>query len=591
MSACKPYDDVAWAINSQIWEDWPELLRTDGDIYNDIGVILSEEFSDLECDLFDFLNTGGFNTCFKMSFTNDFGAVIRFPMPGAIMFPEEKVRNEVSVMQSLLDKTSDKIPIPVPSIFRWTEAKESHSKLGPFIIMNYIPHEGSMGDLLEKPGRQVGERSVLNPELKPIRLEVLYGKLASIVLSLSTLSFGRIGSLDKNDNSTWEVLHRPLSYSMNEIVQLGTLPRSKLPPTTYDKASSYFEALAELHISHLISQRNEADVLAYIPTDVLADDFRRKFVARFLFRTLIRDQEQRKQWILYDDGPFPVWCDDFRPENVLVDEAESITGVVDWEFTYTAPAEFSYTPPWWLLLQKPEDWPNGLDDWCTEYEKHLQTFLGAMRQVEDEAIQNKRLVEGQRLSSRMRDSWQSGDFWVMYAARNNFAFDAIYWKKIDRRFFGTTTYEDDNICDVWRKRLHLLEPEEIELMEKYVDLKLKERNTGLFAWDPNEYTVEWIKRMKVIRKIKEMKDNMYTVVIEWEGELQSMVEMKRKVTKRIEEMKGEMERMEIEWKGEIKDMKEMEKKEEVQEMREMKRRKAMEWEEIKRKMEEIELLP
>lgn len=86
------------------------------------------------------------------------------------MFPEEKVRNEVSIMQFLSEKTSDKIPIPVPSIFRWTKTKESPLKLGPFIIMNYIPHEGSMGDLLETPGRQPGQRPVLNPELNPMRL-------------------------------------------------------------------------------------------------------------------------------------------------------------------------------------------------------------------------------------------------------------------------------------------------------------------------------------------------------------------------------------------------------------------------------------
>lgn len=283
---------------------------------------------------------------------------------------------------------------------------------------------------------------------------------------------------------------------MNEIVQLGTLPRSKLPINTYDNASSYFEALADLHISHLRSQGNEADVEA----DVLADDIRRKFVARFLFRKLVRYQEQRKEWIFHNNGPFPIWCDDFRPENVLVDEAESITGVVDWEFTYTVPVEFSHAPPWWLLLKMPEDWPKGLDDWCMEYEKPLQTFLEAMRKCEDEATQERRLVEGQRLSSRMRDSWQSGDFWIMYAARNNFAFDAIYWKKIDQRFFGPTTYEDDNICDVWRKRLHLLEPGEKELMEEHVNLKLKERNTFRLAWDPGEYTVGWIKRMKEIRR-------------------------------------------------------------------------------------------
>lgn len=135
----------------------------------------------------------------------------------------------------------------------------------------------------------------------------------------------------------WEVLHRPLSYSMNEIVQLGTLPRSNLPTTVHDTGSSYFEALAELHISHLVGQRNEADIeidiLADVDIDDLADDYRSRFVARFLFRKLVRDDDQRKRWIFHDNGPFPIWCDYFRPENVLVDEGESVVGVVDWEFT------------------------------------------------------------------------------------------------------------------------------------------------------------------------------------------------------------------------------------------------------------------
>ncbi|KAB8242171.1 hypothetical protein BDV35DRAFT_367064 [Aspergillus flavus] len=65
----------------------------------------------------------------------------------------------------------------------------------------------------------------------------------------------------------------------------------------------------------------------------------------------------------------------------------------------------------------------------------------------------------------------------MYAARNNFAFDTIYWKKIDQRFFGPTTHEDNDICDIWRKRLYLLKLEEKSIMEEYVNLKLKDRNT------------------------------------------------------------------------------------------------------------------
>lgn len=54
MRTCKPYDDVAWELSTQIWEDWPKLLRTDGDNYNDIGVILSKEFKIFECTVFEF---------------------------------------------------------------------------------------------------------------------------------------------------------------------------------------------------------------------------------------------------------------------------------------------------------------------------------------------------------------------------------------------------------------------------------------------------------------------------------------------------------------------------------------------------------
>jgi len=80
----------------------------------------------------------------------------------------------------------------------------------------------------------------------------------------------------------------------------------------------------------------------------------------------------------------------------------------------------------------------------------------------------------------------------MYAARHNFAFDAIYWQKIDQRFFEPTTCLDH---DVWKERLDLLEPEEKEYMERYVDLKIREMDTRVLAWDPDEYTMEYMARM------------------------------------------------------------------------------------------------
>ncbi|KAF3394587.1 hypothetical protein F1880_004845 [Penicillium rolfsii] len=333
--------------SGQIEDSWQDLLF-DGDIYNEIGIFLEQNHYRRQWADFKFLRRGGFNASFLMTFTDTDtgGAVLRFPLPGVHMFPEEKTRNEVSFMQFITEKTSKTMPIPVPLVSRWGERNESPSNLGPLIIMSYIDHERSMSNLLETPGRQSKQRPELNPEISTIKLKALYRELANIVFSLSTLSANRIGSLKQTGKSEWEVAYRPLSISMNEIVQLGTLSRSKIPTAIYDRASLYFEALAELHISHITHQRNDA-----IDS---ADDCRRKSVASFLFRKLVRDRELRDKWLSHEHGPFPFWCDDFRPENVIVDEAEKVVGVVDWEFSYTAPVEFTYAPPWWLLLEKPE---------------------------------------------------------------------------------------------------------------------------------------------------------------------------------------------------------------------------------------------
>lgn len=45
-------------------------------------------------------------------------------------------------------------------------------------------------------------------------------------------------------------------------------------------------------------------------------------------------------------------------------------------------------------------------------------------------------------------------------------------------------------------KLDLLEPEEKEVMDKYVDLKLQEKETRLLSWDPDEYTLECMAKME-----------------------------------------------------------------------------------------------
>ncbi|KAL3449099.1 hypothetical protein BJX65DRAFT_274061 [Aspergillus insuetus] len=137
-----------------------------------------------------------------------------------------------------------------------------------------------------------------------------------------------------------------------------------------------------------------------------------------------------------DSGPLTLFCDDVRPGNVLANENHEMTGVVDREYTYTAPTGFAHSPPFWLLLELPESWEAGLDEWTEKYEKVLPTFLKVIKGKEDLAIERGTLQECDRLSRHMIKSWESGDFWLNYAARKSWAFDIIYWAKIDRRFFG-----------------------------------------------------------------------------------------------------------------------------------------------------------
>ncbi|KAJ5104786.1 hypothetical protein NUU61_002133 [Penicillium alfredii] len=103
-------------------------------------------------------------------------------------------------------------------------------------------------------------------------------------------------------------------------------------------------------------------------------------------------------------------------------------------------------------------------DWTKVFYRRLQTFLKAMISCEDAAIKEGRLTEDERLSTPMQESWESGDFWIAYTARNIFAFDSIYWQEIDQR-------EKDK--------------DEMVLL---VAQKLKEMESRILAWDPDEYT-------------------------------------------------------------------------------------------------------
>ncbi|KAG5292185.1 phosphotransferase enzyme family protein [Histoplasma ohiense] len=383
--------------------------------------------------------TGSFNMCCTVSFDDGFHVIVRFPILGRSRFRCEKTSDELLVMSFIARHTS----IPIPTVLgtgKWG--------CGPYIVTTVIE-----GTLLS---RCLRDSSVLapglNPDVSKSDLEIAFSGMAQIVLELSKPVFKYIGGL-KWDSGKWRVSKRPLTLNMNELVRVGNFPPSKFVDCNhiFASASGYFQQLAEQQFLHLKYQRNDAIINE--------DDCRKKYVARCLF-------QQIAQRVTVQHGRYHLYCDDLRPSNVLVMESDlKITGVIDWEYTYVAPAEFTYSAPWWLLFESPEAWD--LNNFMDRYRPRLKLFLEVLRGHEDEQIHQGSLRESQRLSDRMALSIEDGLFWFCLAARKSFMFDEIYWTFLDERYFGPLKSLDD--------RLSLLTQDERDQMEDFVRAKVQQK--------------------------------------------------------------------------------------------------------------------
>lgn len=463
---------------------------------------------------------GSYNAVFGVDYT-DGSAILRVVVPGNTAFPDEKVRNEVATMRYIEKMTS----IPVPHIYHWGTAAENPLGLGAFIIMDYIPHEQSLCDLLRDPTLEDTSKGYLDPDLSRGKLENVYRQLANILLQLSTLEAPKIGALREHRGS-FVVGSRPLTQDMNDLIVQGGIPPSIFPPedTTYSTSDEWYASLADFHVAHLTFQHNRA-----IDS---ADDCRDKFVARHLFRQRVRQGkllEHAASSTIATTPPtaataeasnkkpktrqkrkretFRLWIDDFRPHNILIDADLNIVGVIDWEWAYFAPASFAHDPPWWLLLGRPEYWRGTVLDFRDEFAGVLDVFLDALRAAEedfatrgddgdgpskgkeeeewsiDRHIEALSLEadEGMRLSERMRQSWDSGAFWANYAARRCYGFDPVFWEFLDERFFG------DNVQGGYEGRIHLLSEKARDRMEWLVERKVEEnKEQKIVDWDPEE---------------------------------------------------------------------------------------------------------
>jgi len=363
------------------------------------------------------------------------------------------------------------------------------------MIVEYVDHERTLSHALTDPTRDAKKNHKLDPNISEEGLEFLYRQMANIVVQLSTLELPRIGSLLEDNEGNISVSDRPLIMNMNKLGDHARVPRCILPTGTFSTADEWYSALADMHMAQLVFQHNDA-----VRDD---EDARDKYVARQLFRRLAAEGRLSRgigSNKSRPDGTFRLWCEDLRPSNVLVDKDDRVVAVVDWEFAYAAPAQFTFDPPWWLLLMEPDWWEDGAyPEWMEAYEPRMQTFIRVLEEEERNLLEGGDFAEsvaGMSLESgaekqsskkgraaispaqRMRERWETRSRMVNFAARKTWCFDAIFWRYLDPAYFGPNEDAD------YRTRLDLLSKVQLEAMEPFVQTKLEEaKERILVEWE------------------------------------------------------------------------------------------------------------
>ncbi|KAG7285886.1 hypothetical protein NEMBOFW57_008180 [Staphylotrichum longicolle] len=488
MSARQDSDNLAWDQSDELWEKTMKQVRLSS-VCRKIEAFAEKIFAN-PGPMITPLIIGGFNVLYPFRVEGR-NVLIRMPCPNQALFPEEKTLSEAATAAFISQHTQ----VPVPKLLNHGVDPD----IGPFMVIEDLGTRRCMSDVLETPREDPNDVPVLNPDIPETKLRSVYLAVARLVLQLAQPSFPRIGSLLESAG-TFDVAARPVTLNMSNMVQLANIPRSILPSkdTTYHIADEWYTALADMHIATLLFQHNDM-----ISSE---DDCRTKYVARQLFRRLAKQGRLSTFGFAEDNwsalasahqneasearlpapdgaGAFRLWSDDFRPVNILVNEQDTIVGAIDWEFAYVAPTQFALDPPWWLLLDVPEMWDDGIDDWTKVYEGRLETWLSAMEEAEqDPALGPDFLL----LSAYMRESWSTGRFWLNYAARKSWAFDTIYWKYLDERFFGKRE-EGVPADELWKTRVELLREDERAAMESMMQIKMEESTKRvLVEWEADD---------------------------------------------------------------------------------------------------------
>jgi len=159
-------------------------------------------------------NNGSFNLCYKVLFEDDVAWAVHFPIPGRVMYPEEKIRREVAVLKFLGERTR----IPVPTVMAFGAEADEKSGIGPFLIMEWVDGVTLTSVMEQLPRPSWGP--VLREDIDDDTLYGIYAQMAKILLELSLHNFDQIGApsmVTHGSQTSWSITSKPMTLKMNEI--------------------------------------------------------------------------------------------------------------------------------------------------------------------------------------------------------------------------------------------------------------------------------------------------------------------------------------------------------------------------------------
>ncbi|KAF4627444.1 hypothetical protein G7Y89_g10713 [Cudoniella acicularis] len=345
--------------------------------------------------------TGGFHICVILDVVADREAkkwVLRVPIPWehAEDLFNEKFQKEIAQMKHISANT--KWPIPRIIAFGFWEGL----------------HPGGDRFMLEEhmPGTAVGDIS----RLSDAQRNMFYSSLSDLLLELWKLPFPRIGSIGLDDTGEPDAsnLTRPLVLEFNNLELDGTSISAIIPPNkNFETPSEYFLALADLHMEHLLQQRNSIES---------EEEVEIKFINRFAFRDAI-STFTNSDWDVCVLIP-----GDLSPENILIDDDGRVTAILDLEWTSVRPVQ-CIGPPVWLTGDRCGDVIVRDKDKLKKFQVEYDRFVEVFKRQENLFLQagNRSPFQDSdmRLSRIMEAGLSTGNYWFTEAAESFYGFDGL----------------------------------------------------------------------------------------------------------------------------------------------------------------------